>query len=189
MSKLDKFLIIIIIINLFASIFIIFGEGNKKSTNVEIFEIGNFQEFVNVYKVGPSPERYRTFVDELINVRFNELVNDTKGMSDNQLKEYYEKNNTTTDVSVISTMKSKYGISDYNTFHKLVRRLHELNEKGSVYKKSSIVKKSCKLNQNYTTSELVLKYSKFEEIHLTIEMANIMQYDVQTFKISVKEAE
>lgn len=189
MSKLDKFLIMIIIINLFASIFIIFGEGNKKSKDVEIFEIVNFQEFVDVYKVGPSPERYRTFVAELVNERFNELINNTKGMSDSQLKEYYEKNNTTNDVSVISTMQSKYGISDYDTFYRLVKKSHKLNEKNSVYKKSSIVKNSCKLNQNYTTSEIVLKYSKSEEIHLVIEMSNIIKDDVQAFKISVKEVE
>lgn len=189
MSKLDKFLIIIIIINLFASIFIIFGEGNRKEIDSELFEIGNFDEFIEVYQVGPSPERYRTFVDNLVNERFNELVNSTKGMSDKQLKEYYEKNNMTNDMASVSNMQSQYGISDYNTFYNIVKKLHALNEKGSVYKKSSIVKKSCKLNQNYTTSEIVLKYSKFEEIHLTIEMANIIQYDVQTFKISVKEVE
>lgn len=187
MSKLDKFLMIIIVINLFASIFIIFGKG--KSNEVKVFEIGNFDEFVNTYMAGPSPERYRDFIQGLVEGKFEEIYNETKNLSDNELKKYYEENNTTTEMSSVSKIQSEYGISDYSTFINLVKQLREINEKGAKYQKSNITKKSCKMQSDYTTSEITLSYSKFKKIKMNVEMSNLLQYDIQTFKISVKEEE
>lgn len=187
MSKLNKFLILIIIINLFASIFIIFGEG--KNDEEEIFEIGNFDEFVGTYMAGPSPERYRTFIEELVENKFNTLYENTKNLSDTELKNYYEQNNKTSDMVSVSTLQSNYGISDYDNFKRLVNKLRVINEKGAKYKKCSIVKESCRMNSDYTTSEIILTYSKSQKINLTVEMSNLVQYDIQMFKISVKEAE
>lgn len=187
MSKLDKFLILIIIINLFASIFIVFGKG--KSDEIKTFEIGNFDEFVNTYMAGPSPERYRNFVQELVESKFDKIYQDTKNLSDTELKKYFDDNNSVTDMVPVSKMQSEYGISDYTTFNNIVKQLREINEKKAEYKKCSITKKSCKMNSNYTTSEITLNYSKFQKINMTIEMSNLVQYDIQMFKVSVKEVD
>lgn len=185
MSKLNKFLILIIIVNVFASIFIMFSK--TKTEEEKVFEIGNFNEFINTYKAGPSPERYRTFIQGIVENKFEKIYENTKNLTDVQLKNYYDENNTTNDMVSISTMESEYGISDYETLKNLVQKLRTINQKGAKYKKSSIVKKSCKMNSDYTTSELEISYSKSQKITMTVEMTNILQYDIQTFKISVKE--
>ena len=186
MSKLDKVLILLIIVNLFASIFIIFGK--EKVEQEKVFEIGNIDEFYNVYKFGPSPEKYREFVQELVENKFNEIYENTKNLSDSNLKKYYEENSTTSsDMVAISNMQSSYGISDYNTFNKLVNQIREIKDKKAKYKKCRIVKDSCDINSGYTKTEIVLEYSKSIKITLNIEMANMIQYDTQIFKMSVKE--
>jgi len=187
MSKLEKFLILIIIINLFASIFIIFGKN--KNEEIKVFEIGNYDEFVNTYMAGPSPERYRNFVQELVENKFDTLYKETEGLSDSDLKKYYDKNNITNDMVSLSSISSNYGISDYTNFEKLVKKLRVINEKGAKYKKCNIIKQSCKMNSDYTTSEIIFTYSKSQKIKMTIEMSNLVQYDIQMFKISVKEDE
>ena len=45
------------------------------------------------------------------------------------------------------------------------------------------------MNSDYTTSEIIFTYSKSQKIKMTIEMSNLVQYDIQMFKISVKEDE
>lgn len=185
MSKLDKFLILIIIINLFASIFIIFG--NKKEDKTQTFEIGNISEFAELSKNSESTQRYIDFIETLTKYRFNRLYSETKDLSDEELKEYYNKNNTETDMIVLTTMESNYGISDYDTFYYIVGKMREIKEKGAIYKSSEIVRNSCKIESDYISSKVIIKYNKFQKITLTIEMANTPQYDTQEFKISVEE--
>lgn len=185
MGKLDKFLIIIIIINLFATIYILFAKEKKEE--YKVFEIGNFEEFLTVYKVGPSPERYRKYIQNMVEEDFKKLYEETKYLSDTELKQYYDEKNVIEEVATISYMKSIYGISDYETFDKIVKKLCDIYDSGAVYKKSSIVKKSCKVEKNYTTSEIVLYYSKYKKLHLKVEMSNLVNSDVQMFKITVKE--
>lgn len=185
MGKLDKFLILIIIINLFASIFIIFG--NKKEDKTQIFEIGNIAELAEISRNSESTQRYIDFIENLTKYKFNKLYLETKDLSDEELKEYYEKNNTETDMIVLTTMESNYGISDYDTFYHLVVKMREIKEKGAIYKSSEIVRNSCKIESDHTSSKIIIKYNKFQKITLTIEMANTLQYDIQEFKISVEE--
>lgn len=186
MSKLNKFLIIIIIINLFATIFILFAK-EKKENPYKTFEIGNFDEFISVYMLGPSPQRYRNYIQSLVEQDFKELYEQTKDLSDSGLKKYYEEKSVLADVSTLTNMQSIYGISDYETFYKLVKKLCDIYNKGAVYKKSNIVKKSCEVKDEYTTSEIIISYTKSKKIHLVVEMSNRIDAEIQTFKMSVKE--
>lgn len=185
MSKLDKFLIVIIIINLFATIYILFAKEKKEE--YKVFEIGNFEEFLTVYKVGPSPDRYREYIKNMVEENFKKLYEETKNLSDAQLKQYYDEKNTIEEVMTISPIASVYGISDYETFNNIVKKLCDIYDSGAVYKKSNIVKKSCKVEKNYTTSEIILHYSKYKKLHLKVEMSNLVNADIQMFKITVKE--
>lgn len=186
MSKINKFLIFIIIINLFASIFIIFGEGKKEEV-VEEFEIENIGEFTRVYEGEGTSERYTTFVENLIEKRFNKLYKETRNLSDTELKKYYEEKNVASEVSLVTSIQSLYGISDYETFEILIKKLRIIREKDAKYKQSRIIEGSCSKGKDYTTSEIILEYSKFQKIRMTIEMAHSIDPDIQTFKISVKE--
>lgn len=185
MSKLDKFLIVVIIINLFASIFIIFGKD--RSQEVKMFEIANFDEFIDKYRAGPSPERYRNFVKSLVENKFNDLYEATKNLSEAELKNFYNKESQKAELATLSNMQNIYGISDYSEFSKLIEKLRTINEKNAKYKSCKIIKKSCVSGAEYTSSELQISYSKSQKLKLKIEIANMIDAETQVFKVSVKE--
>lgn len=173
MKKINLFLYIIIIINIFAMIILLFEE--KPEVNNYELQIDNLKELTNVYGTGIAIERYKDFIKILAEDNLPSLYVDIHDMDQKQLEQYYQQKK--------DMLKNNYSIQSYEDFIDIFSKMKIYSNPKIKLKSVKIKKGSCKKEEQYTQTVVELRYSNFKRLKLYVYVANVMTEDKPMFMI------
>ena len=179
MRKINLILIILIIINIFAFIIISFYEKKVDLYKSDDVEIENINEFIEVYRTGPSVERYTKFIQAIGEQNLPGICEETKDFTSEQLESYYTINKD----KLIYTC----GINNKEDFFKIIDKVQIFKNTNLRFKKAKIKKGSCILGKTYTSTKIKLYYSKNKTLSLNIQIANTVEADKPMFIVQIDD--
>lgn len=177
--KVIKFiLIVLLIINVFAFVYINFFVEQEKEITLEEYKqqmgyYGN-QEDTLIYPENMKTlnQKYTGQIDlyyfaetftDLINEQFEKIYQDTKGLTQAQINQYFEEN--------IDTIGETLGILQLQDFNNLVQLLKIYDNQNLEYKNSVVDPDTINVLENTTEFELQINYNE-ANIHFKVILSN-----------------